>query len=487
VPARPHHRRRVRIVAAAALAAALPSLPAAARADDAFPGPLGWGRLPSLNLTVGAGHAGAPLREGHVLLAGGSAFDPFAGPLTTSEVVDVQRGRRPAGGMRLARAHPKLVALKDGRVLAVDPGREAELYEPVTGAWSAAPPMAFDHGDSFGLARLKDGRVLVAGGRAALADEPTARVEIFDPLVDGWSEGPSLKTARELTTAVALPDGGALVFGGQDASKKPLRSVERLQPGVDGGWRKAAPMPLARVGAAAVLLTSEDRVLVAGGVAPVQPPLPKDAPPFADGERGANAVDLYDIVLDGWLPAASLDRVKPKLVALAPLGDRTIAASDGALVDRYDPQLDRWFRIPPPPGGERRGSTLTRFNGGRLLLSGGRDGTDVQRRDAVVLGPVARLEQLDVAPGAVTFSSSSAAIVGLRLLRASGGIVAQAVPALRIVRPGKNRVALRGTLPVGRYRLELTPRTSDGFLTGSPVTLDFRATRSRLVRLGPPA
>jgi hypothetical protein len=375
--------------------------------------------------------------------------------------------------------------LKDGRVLAVGPGREAELYEPVTGAWAAAPPMTIDHGDSFGLARLKDGRVLVAGGRAPSADQPTARVEIFDPLTGGWSDAPSLETARELTTAAALPDGGAVVLGGQAAAKKPLRSVERLQPGVDGGWRTAAPMPLARVDAAAVLLPSENRLLVAGGVAPVQPPLPPDAPVFADNERGANAVDLYDVVLDGWLPAASLDRVKPKLVTLAPLGDRTIAASDGAVIDRYDPQMDRWFRIPPPPGGERRGSTLTRFNGGRLLLSGGRDGTDVQRRDAVVLGPVARLEELDVAAGAVTFSSNSAAIVGLRLRRASGGIVAQVVPALRIVRPGKNRVALQRTLPVGRYRLELTPRTSDRFLTGPPVTLDFRATRSKLVKLGP--
>ena len=136
-------------------------------------------------------------------------------------------------------------------------------------------------------------------------------MEIFDPLVGGWSDAPSLDTARDLTTAVALPDGGALVIGGKDSSKTALRSVERLQPGVDGGWRVASPMPLARYAAAAVVLPGEHRVLVAGGVAPEQPPLPPDAPPVVDTNRRPDAVDLYDVVLDGWLPAASLDRVDP--------------------------------------------------------------------------------------------------------------------------------------------------------------------------------
>jgi hypothetical protein len=484
VPGRSHHRRRVRIVAAAALAVAPFSLPAVAGADDAFPGPVGWGRLPSLGLTVGVGHGGAALRDGNVLLAGGSSFDVLAAPLTRSEVVNVQHGRHRPGEMTFARDHPRLIALQDGRVLAVGPGRETELYEPVTGAWAAAAPMAVDHGDSFGIARLKDGRVLVAGGRPTTSDEPTNRVEIFDPLIGGWSDAPPLDTARSLTTAVALPDGGAVVIGGEDRSKTPLRSVERLQPGVDGGWRVASPMPLARVGAAAVLLSTENRVLVAGGVAVEQPPLPPDAPPIDVGDRGADAVDLYDIVLDGWLPAASLDRVNPRFVMLLPLGDRTAIASDGGVLDRYDPELDRWFRVPLPPGGVRRGSTITRFTGGRLLLSGGRDGAGAPRRDAVVLGPVARLGQLDIVPGAVTFSSSGAALVALKLRRASGGVVAQVVPASRVVRPGKNRVALRGPLPLGRYRLELTPRTKDGFLTGPPVILDFRATRLKLVKLG---
>ena len=171
-------------------------------------------------------------------------------------------------------------------------------------------------------------------------------------------------------------------------------------------------------------------------------------------------------------------------MTLAPLGDRTAAASDGSVVDRYDPELDGWLRIPLPPGGMRRGSTITRFNGGRLLLSGGHNAVGAPLRDAVVLGPVALLGQLNVVPGAVTFSSSAVAVVELKLRRASGGVLAQAVPASRVVRRGKNRVALRGPLPVGRYRLVLTARTKDGFLTGPPVMLDFRATRLKLVKLG---
>jgi N-acetylneuraminic acid mutarotase len=66
------------------------------------------------------------------------------------------------------------------------------------------------------VARLGDGRVLAAGGngRYAYATEGALSAELFDPATDTWSAAPDLPEPRLFGRAVTLTDGSALIVGG---------------------------------------------------------------------------------------------------------------------------------------------------------------------------------------------------------------------------------------------------------------------------------
>jgi hypothetical protein len=102
--------------------------------------------------------------------------------------------------------------LPNGRVL-VAGGRgalaSAELYNPATGTWSETGVL--NNGRANHTATLLlNGKVLVAGGGSLIA-------EIYDPAgTPGgtWSTTGSLQTGREFHTATLLDDGSVLVAGG---------------------------------------------------------------------------------------------------------------------------------------------------------------------------------------------------------------------------------------------------------------------------------
>ena len=112
------------------------------------------------------------LRDGRVLVLGGARDDEHGSELRSAEVFDGRRWR-PAG--RMAAARYKI---------------------------------------SEAVARLPDGRVLVAGGGAP-------EVEVFDPAANRFTTAAQHEPGHLFATATALPDGRTLVAGGYDASIQP--------------------------------------------------------------------------------------------------------------------------------------------------------------------------------------------------------------------------------------------------------------------------
>ncbi len=111
--------------------------------------------------------------------------------------------------------------LKDGRVLVVG-GRtsnsawsslaNAEIYNPITGQWTTMPSMSharFSHTANL----LEDGRVLIIGGAYDNNGEPFS-VQVFDPVTEQWSAMPPIKQARSGHVAQMLPNGKILIFHG---------------------------------------------------------------------------------------------------------------------------------------------------------------------------------------------------------------------------------------------------------------------------------
>jgi hypothetical protein len=131
-----------------------------------------------------------------------------------------------------------LVALTDGGALLV--GRDASWkhegeitrsfrFDGATGTWSevgAAWATGYDPlhdvewttpgeplGDRALVARLADGRVIVAGGLDAMGAS-LGTAELFDPAASTWSSLPQMPESRAAGAAVSLPDGSVLLIGG---------------------------------------------------------------------------------------------------------------------------------------------------------------------------------------------------------------------------------------------------------------------------------
>jgi hypothetical protein len=164
-------------------------------------------------------HVGALLGDGTVLIAGGHMGRRENIQLYASaERYDPRTGLFSATGSMIRRRHKhSAIALADGRVLVTggsderdDRGqyRDAELFDPATGSFTAAREMnrtRYKHEGAMVL--LGDGKVLVAGG-AGIA-------EIFDPVSNGFGIVPSESELAGSFSAVArLADGSVLITGG---------------------------------------------------------------------------------------------------------------------------------------------------------------------------------------------------------------------------------------------------------------------------------
>jgi hypothetical protein len=141
----------------------------------------------------------------------------------------------------------------------------AELRDPGTGNWTSGPSMKGPR-IAHAATRLGDGRVLVTGGTST-SDEAgvVATAEIFNPATNTWTAAPSFAVARYSHGAIAVGPGDSkvLVFGGVDVNGLGTASVQ-LYDSVSNTWSAAPPMAVPRFIPTAVRLP-DGRILVAGG------------------------------------------------------------------------------------------------------------------------------------------------------------------------------------------------------------------------------
>lgn len=188
--------------------------------------------------TPRADHETAALDDGRVLVCGGIGVGGEV--LASCELIaaDAQSGTV-VSSMTDARTDFTLVAVSGGRVLAIGgtadeeggfaPLRTAEVYDPVVDTWSDVGFLTVPR-TRHGAARLTDGRVLVVGGFDG-EDAPLASVEIYDPDAAAFVEGPSLTFARGEVALVALDDGGAIAVQGSSEvdDSAVVTTTERLR------------------------------------------------------------------------------------------------------------------------------------------------------------------------------------------------------------------------------------------------------------------
>lgn len=258
--------------------------------------------------------------------------------------------------------------LLDGRVLVAGGSTlpAAEVFDPVTGSWSATSPTSDRFGHTATL--LADGRVLVAGGAGPSGvTDPT---ELFDPGTGTWQPTGVMAQARGYHTATLLHDGRVLVVGGTEPSAAgvDLATAELYDP-PSGTWSAAAALPRAFLGHTATLLP-DGTVLVAGGWH------------SSDGRIERSSM-IYDPTKDAWTPADDLLEARGGHTATL-LSDGTVLVAGGfsngskecgnilSTAELYDP-IDGTWRAAESMAGVRYSHLATPLLDGSVLVTGGTD------------------------------------------------------------------------------------------------------------------
>lgn len=321
--------------------------------------------------------------------------------------------------------------LLDGKVLvaggknATQALRTAELYDPGSGTWEYIGAMVFSHGEGAVAVRLRDGRVLVSGGRIGSTTLDAAEVyqpqhgtwkevgrmkhsrtvhtatllpkgqvlvtggfggpggcncqfldsaEVFDPEAGTWQFTGPLHVGRWQHSATRLRDGRVLVAGGENYAFCPLcslTSAELYDPGA-GTWGNTGPLHGARASHGANLL-KDGTVLVAGGGI------------HADCKQTLATAERYTPLTGLWTPADSLSVPRAVLRMLLLRYGKSLAIGGLAAgtcptavntTEQYDPIANRWEAVASMHHA-RAGHTATLLLGGRLLVAGGINGTQV--------------------------------------------------------------------------------------------------------------
>lgn len=218
-----------------------------------------WSDAASMN-SPRSNHTCTLLADGRVLVAGGM-FNS-----NSAEIFDPKTGTWTLTGSMVNGTQDRVATLlPDGRVLVVGGGDNAgisgaEIFNPVTSTWKATAPMATIRKNH--TATLVGKRVLVVGG-------PTG-TEWFDPVAESWSAGPTPITNRYSHTATLLPDGRLLITSGRETNgNSPIASCEILDPS-KGIWASATQLPFARTAAQAVALPNGGVVLFADEIPMLQ-------------------------------------------------------------------------------------------------------------------------------------------------------------------------------------------------------------------------
>ncbi|MBL8191859.1 MAG: IPT/TIG domain-containing protein, partial [Acidobacteria bacterium] len=214
-------------------------------------------------------HTATLLANGKVLIAGGGDAN---GAMRFSELYDPATDTwTRTGDMLTSRTGHTATLLRNGKVLVtggVQAGgailNSAELFDPVTGAWSATANTMPNNRTDHTATLMADGRVLVTGGwNVAAGTNILKNCDIYDPATNSWTSINGMNQARRFHTATLLFDGRLLVVGGDTTSA--LMTSELFDPATGRWTQQTSTMHVGHFRHTATLLPN-GKVLVVSGL-----------------------------------------------------------------------------------------------------------------------------------------------------------------------------------------------------------------------------
>jgi len=238
---------------------------------------------------------GAALSDGTVVVAGGvdateapvpsvELFVP--GAATFSALADHTVARKRAESALLPGVGLLIVGGEDA---AGAPIADADLFLEAQRRFVTITDSRLEGRTGHKVVTLPDGRALVTGGMSGTTTlATTLYIAVMDDGTYKVSPGPTLTEARS-GHAATVAVGTAIVFGGYDANKVPLATIEAVDIGY-GTSQVIAHMQMPRAEATASVLL-DGSILIVGGIGPDGRPL-KNAEIFNPITRSTQLTEL---------------------------------------------------------------------------------------------------------------------------------------------------------------------------------------------------
>ena len=181
-------------------------------------------------LTARAVHSATVLADGRVLVVGGNTGVRVGAGLELVQSAEIWDPRTGSFGVvpSLSGVRGTAITLPDGRVLIVNES-SAILWDPRDDSVTDAGSLLHPRSGGQTVTLLADGRVLIVGGYQFVGPDQLGdtilEAELWDPRTLAFEEAGSLSAPRASHTTTALPDGRAVVVGGQ-AAGSPAQLIE---------------------------------------------------------------------------------------------------------------------------------------------------------------------------------------------------------------------------------------------------------------------
>ncbi|HVK62892.1 MAG TPA: kelch repeat-containing protein, partial [Polyangium sp.] len=334
-----------------------------------------WTTPPALNLARW-NHTATRLQNGKVLIAGGSPQSDANIRTATVEIYDPVTGTFTAAApMTMPRTYHTATLLLNGKVLVVGgqspDSQSAEVYDPATDQWTSTPNMGAAHA-RHDAALLLGGQVAVVGGRSgASGSAGVAQIDLYDPATNTWSTGGVLSKGRFDLRVTTLLDGKVLVTGGVVTSPSTayVATAELCDP--LAGNCAALPAMSEPRGLHTATRLLDGGVLVTGGT--------------GSGVASTASCQLYDPSTNMWKPAPSLSVPRRDQTATLLQNGKVLvtAGYTGGMgggyyssAEIYNPATNTWASTASMTGARVR-HAATLLQDGKVLVTGGFDGTPI--------------------------------------------------------------------------------------------------------------
>ena len=184
-----------------------------------------WTTLPSLS-QAREEHTATRLENGQVLIVGGQCSPSSCGTLDSAELFDPNtKAWTTLARLTDARLDHTATRLENGQVLVVGGNvvngpvlDSAELFDPKMNQWTTLARLTKAR-EEHTATLLQNKQVLVVGGGSVRGDSGPVldSAELFDPKMNQWTTlATGLTDAREDHTATCLKNGQVLIVGGRD-------------------------------------------------------------------------------------------------------------------------------------------------------------------------------------------------------------------------------------------------------------------------------